>query len=75
MKPNRNFDFNVEELALVEDAMRYRIRRLLNRRGTVKKKSSCDIIDAELKQINTLLGKIHNQKIFYKPKSGFVGGG
>ena len=75
MKPNNNFDFDVEELALVEDAMRYRMRRLTARRATVIKETSKTKIDAEVKQIYSLLGKIHNQKVFYTPKTGFVGGG
>ncbi len=75
MKPNTNFDFDVLELALVEDAMRYRMRRLTARRETVVKESSKIKIDNEVKQIYTLLGKIHNQKVFYTPKTGFVGGG
>ena len=75
MKPNNNFDFNVEELALVEDAMRYRLRRLTSRRATVVKESSKAKIDAEVAQISSLLGKIHNQKVFYTPKAGFVRGG
>ena len=75
MKPNTNFDFNVEELALVEDAMQYRMRRLLARRKTVIKESSKIKIDKEVKHIYTLLGKIHNQKNWYAPKGVFVGGG
>ena len=75
MKPNNNFDFDVEELALVEDAMRYRMRRLTARRATVMRETSKTKIDAEVKQIYSLLGKIHNQKVFYTPKTGFVGGG
>jgi hypothetical protein len=75
MKPNNNFDFDVEELALVEDAMRYRLRRLTARKATVVKESNKVKIDAEVTQISSLLGKIHNQKIFYTPKAGFVGGG
>jgi len=75
MKPNNNFDFDVEELALVEDAMRYRMRRLTARRATVIKETSKTKIDTEVKQIYSLLGKIHNQKVFYTPKTGFVGSG
>ena len=75
MKPNNNFDFDVEELALVKDAMRYRMRRLTARRATVIKETSKTKIDAEVKQIYSLLGKIHNQKVFYTPKTGFVGSG
>jgi hypothetical protein len=75
MKPNNNFDFDVEELALVEDDMRYRMRRLTAQRATVMREISKTKIDAEVKQIYSLLGKIHNQKVFYTPKTGFVGGG
>jgi len=75
MKPNTNFDFNVEELALVEDAMQYRMRRLLARRETVVKESSKIKIDKEVKHIYTLLGKIHNQKVWFTPTDKFQGGG
>jgi hypothetical protein len=75
MKPNTNFNFDVAELSLVEDSMRYRIHRLISQRATVVKENSKAKIDNEIKLIYTLLGKIHNQKVFYIPKSGFVGGG
>jgi len=74
MKPNRNFDFDVNELDLVEYSMKYRMSRLQKRRATVKKETSRLAIDNEIKQIYTLLGKIHNQKVWYRPK-GFVPGG
>jgi len=75
MKPNTNFDFNVEELALVEESMQYRMRRLLARRETVVKENSKIKIDKEVKQIYTLLGKIHNQKVWFTPTNKFQGGG
>jgi len=75
MKPNTEFNFNVAELAIVESAMKYRMGRLLARSKTVKKESSKIKIDNEVKQIYTLLGKIHNQKNWYTPKGVFVGGG
>ena len=75
MKPNTNFNFDVAELSLVEDSMRYRIHRLILQRATVVKESSKIKIDIEVKQIYTLLGKIHNQKNWYTPKGVFVGGG
>ena len=75
MKPNTNFDFNVEELALVEESMQYRMRRLLARRETVVKENSKIKIDKEVKQIYTLLGKIHNQKVWFTPTDKFQGGG
>ena len=58
MKPNTKFDFNVAELEIVESAMKYRMSRLLARSKTVVKESSRVKIDAEIKHIYTLLGKI-----------------
>ena len=31
-------------------------------------------IDANIKHIHRLLGKLHNQKIWYRPKQRYVGG-
>ena len=70
VKPNTKFDFDVAELDLVENAMKYRMGRLLRRKETVKKDSSKIKIEAEIKQIYTLLGKIHNQKNWYTPPAG-----
>lgn len=67
MKPNREFDFTVAELALVENAMHYRTRKLISRRETVKKETSRIAIDSEVKAIQTLLAKIHDQKIWLNP--------
>ena len=75
MKPNTNFNFDVAELSLVEDSMRYRIHRLISQRATVVKENSKVKIDNEIKLIYNLLGKIHNQKNWYTPKGVFVGGG
>jgi hypothetical protein len=51
------------------------MRRLTARRESVVRESSKIKIDKEVKQIYTLLGKIHNQKNWYTPKGVFVGGG
>jgi hypothetical protein len=74
VKPNTEFNFNVAELEIVESAMKYRMGRLLARSKTVKKESSKVNIDAEVKHIYALLGKIHNQKNWYTPKGVFVSG-
>jgi len=66
---NTEFQLNIEELKTIEDSMIYRIKRLTTRRLTVKKDSSKEKIDVEVKHIQELLGKIHNQKEWWRPKN------
>ena len=66
---NREFQLNIEELKTIEDSMIYRLKRLTTRRLTVKKDSSKEKIDVEVKHIQELLGKIHNQKEWWRPKN------
>ena len=66
---NTEFQLNIEELKTIEDSMLYRLKRLTTRRLTVKKDSSKQKIDVEVKHIQELLGKIHNQKEWWRPKN------
>ena len=66
---NTEFQLNIEELKTIEDSMLYRLKRLTTRRLTVKKDSSKEKIDVEVKHIQNLLGKIHNQKEWWRPKN------
>jgi hypothetical protein len=75
MKPMLQFDLNVSDIDVIEDAMRYRLQRLLARRPTVKKDKSREAIDLEVNHIHQLLGKLHNQKCWFRPTTGFIGGG
>ena len=66
---NTEFQLNIEELKTIEDSMIYRIKRLTTRRLTVKKDSSKEKIDIEVRHIQGLMGKIHNQKEWWRPKN------
>ena len=66
---NTEFQLNIEELKTIEDSMIYRLKRLTTRRLTVKKDSSKEKIDIEVKHIQELMGKIHNQKEWWRPKN------
>ena len=65
---NNKLDITLNELSMIEDALHYRLRRLTMRKNTVKKKSSVEKIELEVRDISLLLGKIHNQKEFHRPK-------
>jgi hypothetical protein len=59
MKPNTKFELNVADLELIESALFHQLT-----------KSDED----RKKTINNLLGKLHNQKNWYRPKKGCVSG-
>ena len=59
-KPNENFKLSVQDVEHIESALRLRL----------------SIADMEEKrEINKLLGKLHNQKMWYRPsKNIYVSG-
>lgn len=67
MKPNTQFELTVKDVRLIEDALRTKMNDTYGR--------DPEILQTEKKQINELLGKIHNQKNWYRPKNEtYVGG-
>lgn len=65
-KPNLQFELSPEDLELIEDALRARAPTLGDPETD---------IDPEARDIQDLLGRLHNQKIFYRPSDGpYVGG-
>jgi len=58
VKPNDKFKLSVKDIALIETSLRYMS-------GLDPKKS---------KETQELLGKIHNQKNWYRPKQTYVSG-
>ena len=83
MKPNTQFELTVRDIDIIEHALHQQIRKLNVRRetaiqSTIKPEweiASVKEIDLELKEINQLLGRLHNQKNFYRPKNKIYVGG
>lgn len=72
-KPNKKFDLTVKDLDLIENALRTRKASLSQR--LVEVDEANQDLASSLHQIHDLLGRLHNQKSFYRPKSGvYVGG-
>ena len=64
-RPNRTFDLSVEDVDLIETALR-RKKRELNE-ALLSRKATPDEVDDAVKDIHELLGRLHNQKTFYRP--------
>lgn len=60
VKPNKNFEIDVEDLDLIEMAL---FDLQVNTEDTSVKRAILD-----------LRGKLHNQKNWYRPKEGYVSG-
>ena len=82
MSYNRDFELDIDDIELIEYALGNQLLRLSENRlalvqSTIKPEheiSSVQEIDEKIKQINNLLGRLHNQKIWYRPKGTYVGG-
>lgn len=77
---NTKFDLTVEDMELIETALRT-TKRSLNTAVIAQDADPlqpCENtrdVDVSMKRINDLLGRLHNQKNFYRPKTGaYIGG-
>lgn len=81
--PNTNFELGVEDIEIIEHALQKELKRLAEHRlsytqSTIKLEHEIDSvkqIDNEVKDIRNLLGRLHNQKVWYRPKQQtYIGG-
>ena len=71
MKPNKHFELSGRDIEVIEIALRAKA----GRRGiAIAQGDTSDKLKEEMHEIQDLLGRIHNQKVWYKPK-GFTPGG
>jgi len=71
MKPNLKFELSIEDIEIIESALRAKA----GRRGMkLMQGEDNDQLHNEMTQINDLLGRIHNQKNWYRPRKDYVGG-
>lgn len=69
-KYNRNFELTLSDIDLIEAALNVVTRDLsLGREGARALLPKVEG-DDHVTQINELLGRLHNQKIFYRPSDG-----
>ena len=72
MKPNHQFNLSVKAIDIIERALTAKA----GRRGMrLMQGEDNDQLKQEMQDIQNLLGRLHEQKIWYKPKDKFVPGG
>lgn len=73
MKPNTTFELSVNDIEIIEKALKAKA----GRRGMkiLKGEGDFDKLKVETDEIMDLLGRLHQQKIWYRPKNEtYVGG-
>ena len=77
MIPNTSFQLSVDDISLIEHALSHKLSRLSTRRLThlestiipQEQINSIQDIDDEVRNITDLLGRLHHQKNWYRPRS------
>ena len=74
-KYNATFELSLEDMELIENAL-HRKKQDLAQQLTEDADGTPEVKpDDDVRQIHDLLGRLHNQKVFYRPRRGaYVGG-
>lgn len=71
MKPNKKFELDIRDIEIIEEALRAKA----GRRGlAIAMGETSERVKEEMHEIQELLGRLHNQKNWYRPKDKFVSG-
>ena len=72
MKPNTKFNLSVRDIEIIEQALRAKA----GRRGlAIAQGETSQKLKEEMHEIQELLGRIHQQKVWFRPKKQtYVGG-
>ncbi len=67
---NENFELSVEDIDLIEEALRQSKRELAGKlvEADASDDAEFQAADQSVRQIHDLLGRLHNQKVFYRPQ-------
>jgi Ser/Thr protein kinase RdoA (MazF antagonist) len=71
---NRQFDLRIADVDLIEEALRARGRELGRMRRALSDQNpahleSIKVLEHDLHEGEELLGRLHDQKIFYRPNA------
>ena len=67
MSFNKNFKMGIGEIDVIEDSLRRRLNSLS--KDAVERNVDDVCVTGEMEKIRSVLGQLHNQKIWYRPKA------
>ena len=68
MKPTKTFEIDVRELQIIENALNRMLDEQLKLRSCSEKDPSKIAAERAIKEIRCLLGSLHNQKTWFRPR-------
>lgn len=75
MKPNTKFNLDVQDIQIIENCLHREINRISHQLLVSAELAAEDLykqelidLDSDIKKIHNLLGKLHTQKVWYRPK-------
>lgn len=83
MKPNTSFKLTVRDVEIIETSLRKTLsslaeQRLMHVQSSIKPEheiKSVGFVDEAISEINTLLGRLHEQKEWFRPQGQLYIGG
>ena len=71
---NRNFQLSIDDVDLIEEALRARGRELCRMRRALSDDNPADmesirVVEEDQRRGEELLGRLHDQKVFYRPRT------
>ena len=66
MSFNRNFNMDLKDIDVIEESLRLRLSSLSHK--DLAEGESKNSINSEIQKIQNVLGHLHNQKNWYRPK-------
>ncbi len=71
MKPNKKFELSIRDIEVIESALRAKA----GRRGmAIAQGDTSEQLKTEMREIQNLLGRIHDQKVWFNPGPWAPGG-
>ncbi|MEM1072910.1 MAG: hypothetical protein AAGI36_00545 [Pseudomonadota bacterium] len=77
---NTSFELSLRDVDLIEEALRARGRELCEMRRALSDENpahleSISVIESDQRENEELLGRLHNQKVFFRPlRQTYIGG-
>ena len=68
MKPNKKFDIDLRELQIIEGALHQKLHEQLNQQRSYRNRENQIQTERAINEIRNLLGSLHNQKTWFRPR-------
>jgi hypothetical protein len=71
-KPNFNFSLSVKDVDTIERALNSELVNLTFE--SIEKEHKDEDLKVKIRELTEVLGKLHKQKNWYRPKNNYIGG-